>query len=197
LNDPNQIPLSSEIARGINQPSQTQTISDQVHDDFVKEFSQRRSIDSSDGMPGSDPNANNFGSFGDYPQKRGLNYNKVEQPYAPDPEQDVFTMNKQKFRQRSYDDTQDLFNIDNYLPNQIEDWWDVDPLLASKKIQGTHLINPAYYLGINTIGSSRGKGVSNHDLRAAPPNPRIPNISPWNNPTVEADTNIKGLGCPI
>jgi len=106
-----------------------------------------------------------------------------------------FTHKRQQFTKRTPSDIKDQFDSNKMLPNEIEqDWFDVEPLLTTKKIRGTHLLHPKVHMGVNTVGSSLRNGT--HDLRGDIPNPKI-YVSPWLNSTIEPDTNIKGICNPI
>ncbi len=41
--------------------------------------------------------------------------------------------------------------------------FDVEPLMGTKKIKGTHLIHPKVHMGVNTIQNSLKNGT--HDIR--------------------------------
>ena len=106
-----------------------------------------------------------------------------------------FAFRKRPYTKRTPSDIKDQFDIGKMLPAEIEqNWFDVEPLLTTKKIQGTHLLHPKVHMGVNTVGSSLRNGT--HDLRGDIPNPKI-FVSPWNNSTIEPDTNIKGICNPI
>lgn len=169
-------------------------ISDSIVDDLVSQYSiENRPIDGNSGtFSPSDPMANAYGPFDGYVQKKQLNMKKMEVPYS-DSEHDErdFSHKKKRFSKRTPDDVKDLFDINKMLPQEIEeDWFDVEPLQSTKKIRGTHLIHPMKHMGVNTVGSSLKNAT--HDIRGDIPNPKI-NVSPWNNSTIEPDTNIKGL----
>lgn len=88
-------------------------------------------------------------------------------------------------------DTSVMFDNEELLPKEESinpDWWDTVPEAIS--VKNRHLINVAKPIGINTIGTSL-KNPS-YDLRGAPPNPKFV-VSPWNNSTIEPDTNFKSL----
>jgi hypothetical protein len=110
---------------------------------------------------------------------------------SADDDANNFVYRKRQYTKRTPEDIKDQFNSQAMLPQEIEDtWFDVEPLLTTKRIQGTQLIHPKVHMGINTVGSTLRNGT--HDLRGDIPNPKI-NVSPWNNSTIEPDTNIKGI----
>lgn len=145
----------------------------------------------SDMFKPNDPMSDENGPFNGGASKRQLNFAKTEQAYAPEtaPSNDTFTIKNQKFVKKTPEELDSL----KLLPSQTEDWWDIDPLLANKKIKGTQYINPAYYLGNNTVRSS--KKIASHEFREVPPNPRMI-VTPFNNSSYDPDTNIKGFSCP-
>jgi len=145
---------------------------------------------------GSDPNASDYGSFTGYGKKKQMNFRKTDLPYPSDiDDHRDFSYKRQLFTKRTPDDVKDLFDVQQLLPTEIEeDWFDIEPLQATKKIRGTHLIHPKVHMGVNTVGSTLRNGT--HDIRGDIPNPKI-RVSPWNISTIEPDTNIKGLCNPI
>lgn len=174
-------------------------VSDSLVDDLIAQYSvEDRPIDG--GGNGSftacDPMADKHGPFSGYGKKRQLNFRQIEKPYS-DAEYDArdFSYKKKKFTKRTPDDVKELFNINKMLPQEVEeDWFDVEPLLTTKKIKGTHLIHPKVHMGVNTVGSSLRYGT--HDIRGDVACPKIL-VSPWLNSTIEPDTNLKGICNPI
>lgn len=140
----------------------------------------------------SDPAAGNYGRFSDYGTKRQMSFRKTEQAFAPDNyDHRDFSYKKQLFTKRTPDDVSDLFDVEQMLPREIEeDWFDIEPLQATKKIRGTHLIHPKVHMGVNTVGSSLKNAT--HDIRGDIPNPKI-RVAPWLQSTIEPDTNLKGI----
>lgn len=98
------------------------------------------------------------------------------------------------FTLRSYEDVEDIFDVNKMLPQEDEDWFDITPLQTTKKIKGTHLIHPKVHMGVNTVASSLRNGT--HDIRGDIVNPKI-NTGPWLQSTIEPDTNIKGICNPV
>jgi len=105
-----------------------------------------------------------------------------------------FDYKKNNFTLRSYEDVEDQFDVNKMLPQEEEDWFDITPLMTTKKIKGTHLIHPKVHMGVNTVASSLRNGT--HDIRGDIVNPKI-NTGPWLQSTIEPDTNIKGICNPI
>lgn len=142
----------------------------------------------------SDPHSDQYGKFDSYETKKHIDMKKMDDPFNEENMGDDardFVYKKKLYTHRTIDDIKDQFDVDKMLPQEIEDdWFDVEPLMSTKKIKGTHLINPKVHIGVNTVQSSLRNGT--HDIRGDIPNPKI-NISPWNNSTIEPDNNIRGL----
>ena len=173
-------------------------ISNSIVDDLVAQYTvEDRPMEGGIGsFIGSDPMAIRYGEFTDYGKKLQLNMKKTERPYSDeDHDPRDFSYNKKEFTTRTPSDVKELFDVNKMLPQEVvEDWFDVEPLLTTKKIKGTHLIHPKVHMGVNTVSSSLRNGT--HDLRGDIANPKI-NVSPWNNSTIEPDTNLKGICNPI
>lgn len=86
-------------------------------------------------------------------------------------------------------DPEDLFNADNYLPQEVNDDW-FDNQYEPVSVKNRHLINVTRPIGINSIGSS--KKNASHDLRGTPACPKFV-VSPFLNSSIEPDINIKSL----
>lgn len=170
----------------------------------------------------SDPMSDSYGSFSNYGKKRQINNSRMDNAFSDDiyESRDFserlhrmrgfiddkvhedhasvdgsgssdFTYKKRPFTKSSTEDIKDRMNSQYLLPNEIENgWFDVAPLINTKHITDTHLLHPKVHMGVNTVGSSLRNGT--HDIRGDIPNPKL-NVSPWNNSTIEPDTNIKGI----
>lgn len=138
-------------------------------------------------LSASDPLSQNYGDFSLYPD----NNNLFDDDDDDADDQRDFVYKKKQFTKRTSDDIKDIFNVQDYLPQEIEeDWFDIEPLNCTKKISGTHLIHPKYHMGVNTVNSSLKNAT--HDIRGDIPNPKI-NVSPFMNSSIEPDTNLRGL----
>jgi hypothetical protein len=154
-------------------------LSDSIINGLANKFSARRNS-ASEPSP-SDPSSKGYADFNSHDKR-------TDSDRTSDTH---FTYKKNKFVRRTPDDIKDLFDVDKMLPQEIEDdWFDVEPLQSTKKIKGCHLIHPKFHMGVNTVGSSLRNAT--HDPRGDIPNPKI-NISPFNNSTIEPDTNIRGF----
>lgn len=86
-------------------------------------------------------------------------------------------------------DPQDLFDINKYLPQEVnDDWFEVQPEPIS--VKNRHLINITKPIGIDTIGSSNRN--QSYDIRGAPQNPKFV-VSPFLNSSIEPDNHLKPL----
>lgn len=130
--------------------------------------------------------------FDGYLEKKQHNMRRMESPYHDDDmSESKFMYKKKRFMRRTPEDIKDLFDVDKMLPQEIENgWFDTVPLQSTKKIRGTHMIHPKVHMGINTVGNSLRN--ASHDIRGDIPNPKT-QVSPFNNSTIEPDTNIRGL----
>ena len=173
-------------------------ISGSLVDDVISQYTvEDRPMEGGTGsFSPSDPMASDMGDFSGYGRKRQLNMKKMEKPFVDDEDDPRnFSFRRKEFTLRTPADVKELFDINKMLPQEVEeDWFDVEPLQTTKKIKGTHLIHPKVHMGVNTVGSSLRNAT--HDIRGDIPNPKI-NVSPWNNSTIEPDTNIKGICNPI
>ena len=167
-------------------------LNDAIIDDLVSQYTyENRPIDGGLGtFSPNDPMEKDYGAFNDYPIKRQLNMRKMEVPYEDDMyDHRDFSYKKKRFKRRTAEDIKDQFDVNKMLPQEVEeDWMQAEPLLETKKIKGTHLIHPKVHLGVNTVQSSLRNGT--HDLRGDVPVPKL-RVSPFNNSTIEPDTNIK------
>lgn len=137
----------------------------------------------------------NYGSFQNYEKKRQINDERLKKPYMKeqaDPRD--FSYRKKKFTIELPEEIEDKMNSQNLLPQEVSNWFDVTPLETTKKIEGTHLLNPKIHMGVNTVGSSKKNGT--HDIRGDIVNPKVDGTL-WNYSTIEPDTNIRGLCNPI
>jgi hypothetical protein len=206
-----------------NPVSLDNTVEDSLVDEFIQQYgTQSPTIQRAASTFGPyDPSEAEQGPFNDYIKKRQFNFKKMEQPFSSDlynektlsydqfrnfdqgempqgnnaKQSNNFTFKRQKFVLKPEQNIQDEFNVDNYLPQQVEkDWFDVEPVETTKQIKGNNLINPKVFIGVNTVASSRRN--ASHDLRGDVPAPKVV-VSPWLQSTIEPDTNLVGISNPI
>lgn len=81
----------------------------------------------------------------------------------------------------------DKFNPDSLLPREKNSDWVDDPYeqVTTKSSMLGNIFRP---VGINSVQST--KKISSHDIRGVPKAPKF-NVSPWNNSSVDGDTNIR------
>lgn len=171
------------------------TISNSIVDDLVSQYDHKQLYKKYNKpnkmVSASDPMSSEYGSFTEYEKKRHIEVPDPEYPYEENSDPNEFVYKKKKFVRRTPEDVNDLYDINKMLPQEIEDeWFDVVPLMGTKKIKGTSLIHPKVHMGQNTVSGSLRNPT--HDIRGDIPNPKIP-VSPWGNSTIEPDTNIRGL----
>lgn len=180
-------PTINNVQQDIN------TKTDNAMDDLASQYKINNNDDDDGSFSPSDPLSENYGIFNNYVKKKQLNLKKMEKPFSKNKntKNNTFSYKKQKFMTKTPDDVADLFDVDKMLPQEVDhDWFDIEPLQSTQTINNDNLINPKIHIGVNTVGSSL-KNPS-HDIRGDIPNPKI-TTSPWNNSSIEPDTNIKGL----
>jgi hypothetical protein len=151
-------------------------------------------------VTGRDSQSSSKGEFDNYHphgQLAPLDVGRISKPLSDQKDygNGVFSYHDRKFKVRTPEELEKMQDSDQYLPKQIhKDWFDVEPLRKSKKIRGTHLIHPKVWHGVNTVGGSLRN--ASYDLRGNVPVPKI-NVAPWNNSTMDPDTNIMGICQPV
>jgi hypothetical protein len=89
----------------------------------------------------------------------------------------------------------DQLNPEELLPGDANSTWaQVNPA-GQGDLQDSNFLNAGHHIGVNTVGQSLRN--SNLGLRSEPPNPQV-KVSPWNQTTIEFDSNRRGLeigGC--
>ena len=112
-------------------------------------------------------------------------YDKVTEGFTAAPTK------KQKFKFSSRQKVQEQFDVSKLLPQEVNnEWFDTEPLLQTKKIKHSHLINPSANYGVNTISGSLRNAT--HDIRGDENIPKQ-DVGPWLQSTIEPDTNIRGF----
>ena len=171
----------------------TVSLNNENNDKVIGNLISKYSDHPNDYVSPSDPMEKKYAPVSGYQQKRRNHMRNMEEPCDESETDDRdFIYKKKKYTKRSEDDIKDLFNVDKMLPQEKEDWFDTQPLQGAKKIKGNHLINPISHINVNTIGSSLRN--ASHDPRGDIINPKRV-VSPWNNSTIEPDTNMKNIYC--
>lgn len=182
-------PINSPNTSPVYNTSTSEEISDNIVDNILSQYNkgiQDINCDKNEVTP-LDPSADQNGIF--YNNDKNMS-TYFDSDIFNSPDGTEFTYKKNKFTKKSVSDLNDQYDPENYLPQEIEDWFDIEPLQTTKKIKNSHLIHPKVHMGINTVGSSHRN--SSHDIRGDIPNPKIEGISPWRISTIEPDTN-RGL----
>lgn len=81
----------------------------------------------------------------------------------------------------------DKFNPDSLLPRERNSEWVDDPY-EQVNVKSSSLANVFRPVGINSVQST--KKLASHDIRGVPKAPKL-NVSPWNNSSVDGDTNMR------
>lgn len=75
-------------------------------------------------------------------------------------------------------------NPDELLPKDMNsEWASITP--ASNDLKNQNLLDPSQLIGINTVGSSLRN--ANLQLRSDPVIPKVNNLGPWNQSTIDQD----------
>ena len=89
----------------------------------------------------------------------------------------------------------DCFPKDQLAPEDLlpsdpnSTWAQVNPA-GQGEVGAQNFLTAGYHVGINTVGQTLRN--ANQSLRSDPPNPQV-KVSPWNQTTIEPDTNRRGL----
>jgi hypothetical protein len=84
----------------------------------------------------------------------------------------------------------DQLNPHELLPGDANSTWaQVNPA-GQGDLGSQNFLNAGHHIGVNTVGQTLRN--SNMGLRSEPPNPQM-KVSPWNQTTIEPDSNRRGL----
>ena len=89
----------------------------------------------------------------------------------------------------------DQLSPQDLLPSDANSTWAQMNPAGQGDLQSHNFLNAGHHIGVNTTGQTLRN--SNVQLRSEPPNPQM-KVSPWNQSTIEPDTNRRGLeigGC--
>ena len=80
------------------------------------------------------------------------------------------------------------------MPQDANSTWSQVVPSGQGSLQNKNFLNAGYHLGVNTVGQTLRN--ANRQLRSEPSNPQM-KVSPWNQTTIEPDTNRRPLevGC--
>lgn len=86
----------------------------------------------------------------------------------------------------------DRLTTEDLLPKDAANtqWAQSNPA-GQGSVEDGNLLTAGHHMGINTVGTSLRN--ANMQLRSDPPIPKIHNLSPWNNTTIEYDSNRRPL----
>ena len=88
-----------------------------------------------------------------------------------------------------------ITNPAELLPKDSNSQWGEQNPSGAGELKDVNLLKAGWHAGINTVGGSLRN--ANLQVRSEPPNPKINNLSPWSNSTIEPDLMRPGfeLGC--
>ena len=84
----------------------------------------------------------------------------------------------------------DVLSSADLLPRDADSLWAQVAPSGQGSLQDKNFLTAGFHVGINTVGQTLRN--ANHQLRSDPPNPQV-KVSPWNQTTIEADTNRRPL----
>lgn len=84
----------------------------------------------------------------------------------------------------------DVLTSADLLPNDANSKWAQVSPSGQGSLQDKNFLSAGHHIGINTVGQSLRN--ANRQLRSDPPNPQV-KVSPWNQTTIEADTNRRPM----
>lgn len=145
-----------------------------------------KNVSYADGNRGNNVNNANFDKY--FNNESILTNNGNNDEFNPmDETNGNFSSYEQQEERKNNQDVSpaDLFDPDRYLPKEnYDDWLETQP--DAIDVKNRHLINTVKPIGV----ISQTNRNASHDLRSAPPCPKFV-VSPWQQSTIEPDTNIK------
>jgi len=84
----------------------------------------------------------------------------------------------------------DVLTSADLLPNDANSKWAQVSPSGQGSLQDKNFLTAGHHIGINTVGQTLRN--ANRQLRSDPPNPQV-KVSPWNQTTIESDTNRRPL----
>ena len=114
----------------------------------------------------------------------------VHQPTQP-PEDDEGDSSEEKFTEHASTDCmpKETLTPEELLPQDTgANAWSLSQPQGSGSLKDKNFLQAGYNIGINTVGQTLRN--ANMQLRSDPPNPQVA-VSPWQQSTINADTNRK------
>lgn len=84
----------------------------------------------------------------------------------------------------------DVLSSADLLPRDADSLWAQVAPSGQGSLQDKNFLTAGFHVGINTVGQTLRN--ANWQLRSDPPNPQV-KVSPWNQTTIESDTNRRPL----
>jgi len=78
-----------------------------------------------------------------------------------------------------------ITNPAELLPRDNNSEWGSQNPTGAGDLKDVNLLQAGWHAGIDTVGGSLRN--ANLQVRSEPPNPKMPNVSPWGNSTIEPD----------
>jgi len=129
-----------------------------------------------------------------FEEKQKQNMKEGEDEYDVQPTEDI---NNEDYKAVDFDTSntspsdcypRDRLSTDDLLPKDAANskWAEVNPA-GQGDVKDQNYLQAGIHFGINTVGESLRN--ANMQLRSDPPIPKIEGLSPWNNTTIEYDSN--------
>lgn len=84
----------------------------------------------------------------------------------------------------------DVLSAPDLLPQEANSKYAQVAPSGQGSLQDKNFLTAGFHIGINTVGQTLRN--ANYQLRSDPPNPQV-KVSPWNQTTIETDTNRRAL----
>lgn len=84
----------------------------------------------------------------------------------------------------------DVLYSGDLLPADANSTWAQNSPNGQGSLGDKNFLNAGFHVGVNTVGQTLRN--ANRQLRSDPPNPQV-KVSPWNQTTIESDTNRKPM----
>jgi hypothetical protein len=84
----------------------------------------------------------------------------------------------------------DVLSSADLLPKDADSAWAQVAPSGQGSLQDKNFLTAGFHVGINTVGQTLRN--ANYQLRSEPPNPQV-KVSPWNQTTIDPDTNRRPM----